>query len=184
MNLAVTSSLVRISSLEMPKISRSPGSIETSPFLWHLAWLTQTGPSNTDLLSFQVSEAWNVFVRLIWETHPLGASISCAAVLLCNYITLHKTTSEAAAILRHTTEKGRKALGGGAFSQNSKGNKFLGGGSLNLCTHISFLYILKKAKKFNKTTREFSFFRNMILLQHINQPHLRFEEREIVFAFI
>ena len=166
----MTSSLVRISSLEMPKISRSPGSIETSPFLWHLAWLTQTGPSNTDLLSFQVSEAWNVFVRLIWETHPLGASISCAAVLLCNYITLHKTTSEAAAILRHTTEKGRKALGGGAFSQNSKGNKFLGGEPQLVHTHQLPSYFKRKQRN--------------LAIPLLNQPHLRFEEREIVFAFI
>ena len=55
---------------------------------------------------------------------------------------LHKTTSEAAAILRHTTEKGRKALGGGAFSQNSKGNKFLGGGRASTCAHTlaSFIF--------------------------------------------
>ena len=39
---------------------------------------------------------------------------------------LHNTTSEAAAILRHTTGKGRKASDGGSFKQRPRARSFLG----------------------------------------------------------
>ena len=54
----------------------------------------------------------------------MGAPISCA--VSTRLTRLHNTTSEAAAILRHTTGKGRKALDGGSFKQRAGATSFLG----------------------------------------------------------